>query len=141
MPTIFTRIIQGELPARFVWRDERAVAFLSINPLTRGHTLVVPTTEVDHWLDLDGATWQHVSEVTRVVGLGIERAFHPRRVGVVVAGFEVPHTHVHVFPTSRMEDFDFAQAATDPDQDDMEAAAESLRAALRDLGHGAHVPD
>lgn len=140
MATVFSRIIAGELPGRFVWRDERAVVFLSINPLTHGHVLVVPVDEVDHWIDLDAATWQHVSEVTRIVGTAIDRAFRPNRVGTVVAGFEVPHVHVHVFPTEEMDDFDFRNAAADPDPDAMDEAATALRAALRDLGHGANVP-
>ncbi|NIS37336.1 MAG: HIT family protein, partial [Actinobacteria bacterium] len=127
MATVFTRIIEGELPGRFVWRDERAVAFLSINPLAHGHVLVVPVEEVDHWLDLDAALWQHVSEVTRVVGLGVERAFDPPRVGTIVAGFEVPHVHVHVFPTSDIADFDFARAAQDPDPHELDEAAERIR--------------
>jgi diadenosine tetraphosphate (Ap4A) HIT family hydrolase len=138
--SVFTMIIDGDLPGRFVWRDERAVAFLSINPLAHGHVLVVPVEEVDHWLDLDPLLWQHLSEVTRVVGLGVQAAFDPPRVGTIVAGFEVPHVHVHVFPTDRITDFDFANAAQDPDPAALDAAAESIREALRELGHGEHVP-
>lgn len=141
MPTVFTRIIDGDLPGRFVWRDDRAVAFLSINPLAHGHVLVVPVEEVDHWLDLDPLLWQHLSEVTRVVGLGVEAAFDPPRVGTIIAGFEVPHVHVHVFPTSHIGEFDFANAEQDPDPAGMDEAASAIRAALRDLGHEAHVPD
>lgn len=141
MPSVFTMIIEGRLPGRFVWRDDDAVAFLSINPLTHGHVLVVPVIEEDHWLDLGPVTWQHVSEVTRIVGLAIQRAFDPPRVGTVVAGFEVPHVHVHVFPTTTMADFDFRNAAQDPDPAALDAAAESIREALRGLGHGSNVPD
>jgi diadenosine tetraphosphate (Ap4A) HIT family hydrolase len=140
MPSVFTMIIEGELPGRFVWRDDVAVAFLSINPLAHGHVLVVPRMEVDHWLDLDPVTWQHLSEVTRVVGQGIQRAFDPPRVGTIVAGFEVPHVHVHVLPTSDITDFDFAGADVSPDPAALDAAAASIRAALDELGHGAHVP-
>lgn len=141
MASVFTMIIEGQLPARFVWRDDRAVAFLSINPLAHGHVLVVPVAEVDHWLDLDPLLWQHLSEVTRLVGQGVETAFDPPRVGTIVAGFEVPHVHVHVFPTASIEDFDFANAAQDPDERALDDAADAIRAALRDLGHGDHVPD
>ncbi len=141
MASVFTMIIDGQLPARFVWRDDRVVAFLSINPLAHGHVLVVPVDEVDHWLDLDPLLWQHLSEVTRLVGEGVQAAFDPPRVGTIVAGFEVPHVHVHVFPTSRIEDFDFANAATDPDELALDEAAAAIRAALTDLGHGDHVPD
>ena len=139
MPSVFTRIIDGELPGRFVWRDEQVVAFLSIAPLTPGHTLVVPRSEVDHWLDLEPEVWQRVSEVTRIVGQGLQRAFDPPRVGTAIAGFEVPHCHVHVATLSELADLDFARADPDPDPAAMDAAAERLRAALRELGHAEHV--
>lgn len=139
MTTVFTKIIEGEFPGRFVWRDDQAVAFLSINPLTTGHVLVVPVTEVDHWIDLPNGVWQHVNGVVRAVGQAVQRAFSPARVGTVIAGFEVPHVHVHVFPAAAMADFDFRNAATDPDPAEMDAAAERIRQALVDLGHDEFV--
>src|SRR5690349_16198886 len=98
MATLFTRIIDGELPGIFVWRDPECVAFLSINPMHPGHTLVVPRAEVDHWIDLDPALTGHVFQVARTIGLAQQLAFSPRRIGVLIAGDEVPHTHVHVVP-------------------------------------------
>ena len=139
MASVFTRIIDGELPGRVVWRDDVVVAFLSIGPLSPGHTLVVPRQEVDHWLDLDPATWQRVSEVTRIVGLAIQRAFDPPRVGTAIAGFEVPHCHVHVVPLRELADLDFARADPDPDPAALDEHAERIRAALRELGHDQHV--
>ncbi len=139
MPTVFTRIIEGELPGRFVWRDDTVVAFLSIAPLSPGHTLVVPRVEVDHWLDLDVATWQRVSEVTRFVGQAIQDAFEPPRVGTAIAGFEVPHCHVHVAALRELADLDFARADDDPDPAALEDAAQRLRASLRARGHDEHV--
>ena len=139
MPIVFTRIIEGELPGRFIWRDDTVVAFLSIGPLSPGHTLVVPRTEVDHWLDLDDATWQRVSEVTRIVGQAIQEAFDPPRVGTAIAGFEVPHCHVHVAALRELADLDFTRADPDPDPAALDAAAEQLRAALRRLGYDEHV--
>lgn len=141
MATVFTRIIDGELPGRFVWRDEHAVAFLSINPLATGHVLVVPVEEVDHWIDLEAGRWAHVNEVVRAVGQAVDRAFAPARVGTVIAGFEVPHVHVHVFPAAAMEDFDFRRAASDPDPDEMDEAAVRIRRALVELGHGDFVSE
>jgi histidine triad (HIT) family protein len=141
MPTIFTRIIDRELPGRFVWRDDQVVAFLSINPITHGHTLVVPRVEVDHWLDLDADVWARVSEVTKVVGQALQAAFDPPRVGTMIAGFEVPHVHVHVVALQRLSDLDFANAATDPDPDELDAAATAIRQALRDAGHAEHTAD
>lgn len=141
MASVFTRIIDGELPGRFVWRDEHAVAFLSINPLTTGHVLVVPVVEVDHWIDLDAGTWAHCNEVVRAVGQALDRAFDCNRVGTVIAGFEVPHVHVHVFPADEMDDFDFRNAAGDPDADEMDEAATRIRRALHELGHGDFVSE
>lgn len=141
MASVFTKIIEGDLPGRFVWRDEHAVAFLSINPLAMGHVLVVPTQEVDHWIDLEAGTWAHVNEVVRAVGQAVDRAFDCERVGTVVAGFEVPHTHVHVFPADAMADFDFRNAASDPDDDAMDDAADAIRRALQELGHGDFVSE
>ena len=98
MPTIFTRIISGELPGRFVWRDDVCVAFLSINPLRPGHTLVVTRAEVDHWLDLEPEVNAHLTGVAREIGRAQQRAFHPERVGLMIAGLEVPHVHLHLVP-------------------------------------------
>lgn len=137
MATVFTRIIDGELPGRFVWRDDVAVAFLSINPITAGHTLVVPRAEVDHWLDLDADVWRHCGDVARHVGQAIQRAFSPARVGQMIAGFEVPHVHIHVLAVHSLGDFDFSKAAADPDPDELDAAADAIRTALADLGHDA----
>lgn len=139
MASVFTRIIEGELPGRFVWQDEVCVAFLSINPITTGHTLVVPRQEVDHWLDLDDGTWEHLARVTKRIGAGLQAAYDPPRVGTMIAGFEVPHVHVHVLQIADLGDLSFANAATDPDPDEMDAAAERIRAALREAGH-AEVP-
>lgn len=134
MPSVFTRIINGELPGRFVWSDEVCVAFLSINPLQPGHTLVVPRTEVDHWIDLDAATAEHVLRVAKVIGEAQQQVFEPGRIGLMIAGFEVPHTHVHVVPIRGVHDLDFANAASDPDPGSLDVAADELRAGLRTLG-------
>jgi diadenosine tetraphosphate (Ap4A) HIT family hydrolase len=139
MASVFTRIIEGELPGRFVWRDDNVVAFLTINPISPGHCLVVPRDEVDHWIDLDPATWLRCNEVALAVGCAIQRAFDPPRVGTVVAGFEVPHTHVHVLQLHDMGGLDFARAQADPDPDEMDRAAEAIRSAMRELGYTDHV--
>jgi len=140
MPSVFSRIIAGELPGRFVWRDEHVVAFLSINPVTTGHVLVVPVTEVDHWVDLEPALWTRVSAVAHVVGGALAATFDAPRVGQMIAGFEVPHVHVHVLPVDGLDDIGFAGADPAPDQDELDRTAELIRAELRARGHGAHVP-
>jgi histidine triad (HIT) family protein len=133
--TIFSRIIAGEIPGRFLWRDDLAVAFLDVRPLAPGHTLVVPVAEVDHWTDLDPALAAHLTTIAHTIGNAQRRVFDAERIGLLVAGFEVPHVHLHVIPTRSMRDFDFSQANTSPDPAALDAQAEQLRAALRDLGH------
>lgn len=135
MTTIFTRIIDGEIPGTFVWTDDRAVAFMSVNPLTAGHILVVPRKEVDHWVDLDEALSRHLFAVARIIGRAQVEAFGCDRVGVIVAGFEVPHTHIHLVPATDMADLSFENAAPSVDRDDLEAAAEAIRNRLRAAGH------
>jgi histidine triad (HIT) family protein len=132
MATIFTRIINGEIPGTFVHRDARCVAFLSVNPLARGHVLVVPIDEVDHWIDASPALVAHLFGVAHRVGIAQQRAFGCSRVGLIVAGYEVPHAHIHVVPTNDMADLSFANAAPSADLDDLEAAAAAIRAALTD---------
>jgi histidine triad (HIT) family protein len=135
VPTVFTRIIDGELPARFVHRDDRCVAFLSINPLQPGHTLVVPVREVDHWIDLDDDLAAHLVLVAKRIATAQQSAFAPERVGLMIAGLEVPHVHLHVVPIRGVHDLDFANADPDPDPARLDDAAAALRAAL-DAGGG-----
>jgi histidine triad (HIT) family protein len=140
VPTIFSRIIDGELPGRFVWRDERCVVFLSINPLATGHALVVPIAAVDHWIDLPADDAAHLMRVAHAVGAAQQQAFSPARIGLVIAGFEVPHAHVHVVPIDGMAQLDFANVATDVTDEAFDDAASKLRAALQANGHPEVVP-
>ncbi|HEX5616252.1 MAG TPA: HIT family protein [Acidimicrobiia bacterium] len=137
MVSVFTRIIDGELPGRFVWRDDTCVAFLSIAPLRSGHTLVVPRAEVDHWIDLEPEVNAHLLAVAQHIGRAQMAAFSPTRIGLMVAGLEVPHVHVHVVPIDGVHDLDFANANADAAADDLDAAADAIRAHLRDAGHQA----
>jgi len=130
MTTVFSRIIAGELPGTFVWRDEVCVGFLSINPINRGHVLVVPIEEVDHWLDLASGVAEHLMGVSQVIGRAQQAAFSPSRVGLMIAGFEVPHVHVHVIPMDSMADISFANAARSADPHDLRAAADAIIAHL-----------
>ena len=134
MASVFSRIIAGELPATFVWRDNRCVAFLSINPLRPGHVLVVPREEVDHWVDLDPGTWSHLAEVSRTIGRALDAAYRPAKVGMMLAGLEVPHVHVHLVPIDGVHDLDFANADPHPDQAALDEAAGRIREALRSAG-------
>jgi histidine triad (HIT) family protein len=135
MATIFSRIINGELPGRFVWKDDRCVAFLSIQPLRPGHTLVVPREEVDHWLDLDPNLASHLMRVSQSIGKALQQGFRPKKVGLMIAGLEVPHVHLHLVPINGLEDMDFARQDRNPDPAALDRAAETIRAALRELGY------
>jgi diadenosine tetraphosphate (Ap4A) HIT family hydrolase len=130
MPTVFSRIIAGELPGTFVHRDDRCVVFMSINPLARGHALVVPVEEVDRWTDCSPELAAYLFAVAHRIGRAQQAAFGCDRVGLIIAGYEVPHTHIHVIPTTSMRQLDFANAARSADPEDLAAAAEAIRSAL-----------
>jgi histidine triad (HIT) family protein len=132
--TIFTRIINGEIPGTFVWRDDHCVAFMSINPMSFGHALVVPIAEVDHWVDGDSELVAHLFEVSRVIALAQKSVFRCERVGLIIAGYEVPHTHIHLVPTNDISELSFAHAAAHVDRSELESAAELIREELRRLG-------
>ncbi|UFU01594.1 HIT family protein [Ruania suaedae] len=140
MATLFTRILNREIPGRFVWEDELCAAFTSIEPLQPGHTLVVPRREVDHWWDMPEQEWTHIGAVARHIGRAQRTAFTPVRIGLLVQGYEIPHAHVHVWPSQSSADFDLTAAATDVPAGELDAAAERLRSALREAGHGDAVP-
>ena len=131
--------MSGELPGHFIWKDDICAAFLSINPIATGHTLVVPVLEVDHWLDLPPDTNTHLINVSQIIGQAQMTAYNPERVGIVIAGFEVPHTHLHVIPINGMQDLDFTRAATTVDQSLLSAAAVDLTSALIENGNSPGV--
>lgn len=132
MSTLFTRIINREIPGRFVYEDEVCVAFLTIEPLSPGHTLVVPREEVDHWLDLDEATLSHLMAVAKRIGAAIADVYNPTRVGMIIAGLEVPHVHIHVTALNDNRDLDFARVDRNPDPGNLDESASLLTAALGD---------
>ena len=140
MPTIFTRIINGELPARFVWRDERCVAFLTINPIQPGHTLVVPRLEVDHWIDLPPDLAAHLMQVAQSIAKAQQAGFQPLKVGMMLAGLEVPHVHLHVLPINGLGDLDVRKADPNPGEAALDRAAATIRTHLQRLGLAADPP-
>jgi diadenosine tetraphosphate (Ap4A) HIT family hydrolase len=137
MPTLFTRIIAGEMPARFVYTDDDVVAFLTIAPLTPGHTLVVSREEVDQWTGTGARLLHHCLDVSQRIGNAAKEAFGAPRAGLVIGGFEVPHLHMHVFPAYSMEDFDFSRAQP-ASEENLDRAAAKLRAALGTTADGHH---
>ena len=133
MPTLFTRIANGELPATFVYRDSRCVSFMTINPIARGHLLVVPLEEIDQWSNLPGKLAAHLFEIAATIGRAQKLAFNCQRVGLVIAGYEIPHCHLHLIPTNSMADFDFHRAAQNVPTEELESAASQVIAALKKL--------
>ena len=130
MPTLFTKIIEGEIPGTFVWRDDKSVAFMSINPLRPGHTLVVPREEIDHWLDCPPDLRDHLMDVSQTIGQAISKVHSPEKVGLMIAGLEVPHLHIHLVPIDGVRDLDFANAAASVEREEIEEEAASLRYVL-----------
>lgn len=140
MSTLFSKIISGDIPGRFLWSDDVAVAFLTVAPLTHGHTLVVPRAEIDHWVDADSATLAHLLSVAQTIGRAQQAEWRPKRVGVLIEGFEVPHLHIHVWPAFTAADFDVHNVDHDPNPTDLDEAAERIRVRLIENGDGANVP-
>lgn len=130
MASLFTKIINRDIPAQIVAEDERYIAFLDINPLVMGHTLVVPKKEVDYIFDLDDDTLVGLQLFSKKVAHAIRKAFPCNRIGIAVIGLEVPHTHVHLVPLNSMGDINFSRAKLNPTKDQLAAAAEKIRLAL-----------
>jgi diadenosine tetraphosphate (Ap4A) HIT family hydrolase len=124
MASVFTKIINKELPGRFVYEDDEFVAFLTIAPITQGHLLVVPREEVDQWQDVDPGVFGRMIALSQRLGQAVRHAFDAPRAGLLIAGLEVPHLHVHVFPAYALEDFNIGNA-------DPNASPESLDEAQR----------
>lgn len=141
MSTVFTKIINGELPGRFIWRDNQCAAFLDISPLTYGHTLVVPREEIDMWTEVPEDLNSHLYTVAARIGAAQVTGLGAVRSGLIIQGYEVPHMHMHVFPTQSVADFDMTKIIREPDEAKMDEAATKLRAALREAGHGEFVPN
>ncbi|WP_166555338.1 HIT family protein [Mycolicibacterium sp. CBMA 226] len=134
MPSVFTMIINRDLPGRFVYEDDDVVAFLTIEPMTQGHTLVVPRAEVDNWQDLDPGLFNKVMAVSQKIGRAVCKAFDTERAGVIIAGLEVPHLHVHVFPARNLSDFGFANVDRNPTPESLDEAQAKIIAALGTAG-------
>ncbi|MEU0494977.1 HIT family protein [Mycobacterium sp. NPDC006124] len=133
MASVFTMIINREIPGRFVYEDDEVVAFLTIEPMTQGHTLVVPRAEIDDWQDVEPAVFAKVMAVAQRIGKAQSKAFGVERTGLIIAGLEVPHLHVHVFPARQLSDFGFAGVDRNPSPESLDEAQAKITAALADL--------
>lgn len=130
MASVFTKIINREIPGRFVYEDDDVVAFLTIEPMTQGHVLVVPRAEIDNWHDVEPEAFNRVMAVAQRVGKAVCAAFDTQRSGLIIAGLEVPHLHVHVFPARDLADFGFASVDRNPSPESLDEAQTKIKAAL-----------
>ena len=126
MATIFTRIVRGEIPSYKVAEDERFFAFLDINPLTKGHTLVVPKQETDYLFDLDDRTLADMIVFAKRIARKLKEKIECKRVAVVVPGLEVPHAHIHLIPIQDEKDVDFRKEKLKLSPDEFRAIADTI---------------
>jgi len=134
MTTVFTKIINGDIPGTFVHRDDHCVAFLSFNPIAPGHVLVVPRAEIDEWTDLPANIASHVMSVSHQLGQVLKQSHPCVRIGLIIAGYEVNHCHIHVIPTRTMSDLDFKNAASSISREELQENAQRIRAEMVTAG-------
>jgi histidine triad (HIT) family protein len=130
MPSIFTKIINREIPGYIVAEDDRFIAFLDVMPLVEGHTLIVPKKEIDYIFDLDEATLADMMVFAKKVAVGLKKVIPCKRIGVAVIGLEVPHTHVHLVPMNAMGDINFTKPKLKLEAELMKAIAENVKSAI-----------
>lgn len=134
MASVFSLIMEGKIPGNFVWQDDKAVAILTIQPIRQGHLLVIPREEIDHWTDLPLDLAAHLMQVSSKIGNALKVAYPATRVGMMIAGLEVPHTHVHLVSIDSMDDLSFANAKQ-VDAEELKEVAQRIRAVLLQQGH------
>jgi histidine triad (HIT) family protein len=127
MATLFTKIVQGEIPAYKVAENDRFLAFLDINPLAKGHTLVIPKKETDYILDMEDEELADLMVFAKKVGRAIEKLVPCKRMGITVIGLEVPHTHIHLIPINSIYDMDFKQPKLKFTPEEMEQLSSAIR--------------
>lgn len=133
MASIFTQIFNGDLPGHFVWKDDVVMAIMTIAPIKPGHCLVIPAQEINHWDDVPADISAHLMGVAQRVAKAQKMVYQPERVGIMVAGLEVPHTHFHLVPVNAVSELNFS--LQQPEESDVLAAeAQKLRVALNAMG-------
>ena len=132
MSSVFTKIVNGEIPSYKVAENEHFYAFLDIHPLTKGHTLVIPKEETDYIFDIDDAAYKELWAFAKKVAKGIEFAVPCLRVGIAVLGLDVPHAHIHLIPLNNMEDFDFRKKKLNLEQEEFTEIAAAISKAIDD---------
>lgn len=129
MASVFTLIMTKKLPGHFVWEDEHCIAIMTIQPIREGHLLVIPREEIDQWSDVPVEVAAHLMKVSHTIANAMKKVFTAQRIGLMIAGLEVPHTHIHLVPMDSMADLDFAYAKN-AEADDLAKTAAAIRAAL-----------
>ena len=130
MPSIFTKIVKGEIPSYKVYEDKNFLAFLDINPLKKGHTLVIPKKEVDYIFDIDSKEYQNLWNTAKKIALGMKKVIECNRISIVVMGLEVPHAHIHLIPIDSMQDIDFSQPKLNISNDEMVQIANRINKSI-----------
>ena len=130
MPSIFSKIVRNEIPSYKVYENENFLAFLDINPLKKGHTLVIPKKEVDYIFDLKSKEYQELWNFAKLVAKGMKRVIKCERISIVVMGLEVPHAHIHLIPLDNMQDIDFSQPKLNLSSDQMNKIASLINSAI-----------
>jgi histidine triad (HIT) family protein len=129
MASVFTLIMNKSLPGHFVWEDERCIAIMTIQPIRAGHLLVIPREEIDQWSDLPGDLAAHLMTISHKIANAMKKVFKAQRIGLMIAGLEVPHTHIHLVPMDSMADLDLAHAKQ-AEAEDLAQNAAAIRALL-----------
>ncbi|MGY4385263.1 histidine triad (HIT) family protein [Pedobacter sp. UYP24] len=130
MATIFSKIVNGEIPAHIVAETSEFLAFLDVNPLVMGHILVIPKKEIDYLFDMDEESYFGLTLFAKIVATGLKEAFPCKKVGVAVIGLEVPHAHIHLIPMNQVNDMNFSKEKLRPTAQELEEAAAKIKAAL-----------
>ena len=130
MPSIFSKIVRNEIPSYKVYENENFLAFLDINPLKKGHTLVIPKIEVDYIFDLKSKEYQELWNFAKLVAKGMKRVIKCERISIVVMGLEVPHAHIHLIPLDSMQDINFSQPKLNLSSDQMTKIASLINSSI-----------
>jgi histidine triad (HIT) family protein len=130
MASVFTLIMEGKIPGNFVYQDDIAIAILTIQPIREGHVLVIPRQEVDQWSDLPVDTAAHLTKISHKIANAMKTIFPCKRIGLMIAGLEVPHTHIHLVPMDSMKDLSF-EHVKNADSETLKKTAEKIRVALQ----------
>ena len=130
MASIFSKIVNKEIPAYIVAETTEFMAFLDVSPLTMGHVLVIPKTEIDYIFDMDEESYFGLTLFAKIVAQGVKKAFPCIKVGMAVIGLEVPHVHIHLIPMNAVGDMNFSKAKLNPTPEELEEAAQKIKAEL-----------